>query len=67
MSLPIYSTDEGSGIRVVPVPGEIGYRPKGFALEIHFYDRQKALEFAARLIYQMSQEACGSGRDDAKT
>jgi hypothetical protein len=44
-----YNTEVGHGIRIKEHPEEPN-RPAGFVVEIHFYDRKKAVDYAARLI-----------------
>jgi hypothetical protein len=52
--LPNYSTDNGYGIRVVEATPN---RPKGYVVEIHFYDKNEAVEFATHLIRLLHQMA----------
>jgi hypothetical protein len=50
-----YNTDVGHGIRIKEHPAEPG-RPAGFVVEIHFYDKKKAADYAARLIVREAKE-----------
>jgi hypothetical protein len=51
-----YNTDIGYGIRVKKHDAE-GGRPSGYVVEIHFYDKDKAVDYASVLIRAAQQEA----------
>jgi hypothetical protein len=50
-----YDSDVGYGIRVKEHEAE-GQRPAGSVVEIHFYDRSKAVEFTAQLIRTLAAQ-----------
>jgi len=57
---PRYDSDLGYGIRIKRREAAEG-RPAGFVVEVHFYDRSKAVEYATKLIFdamQQNQEGC---------
>lgn len=56
MSDLTYNTDIGYGIRIVAQQAE-AFRPSGWAVQIHFYDRAESVKYAARLI-QTAFEGC---------
>lgn len=49
-----YNTDFGYGIRVVTREAE-NSRPRGYVVEVHFYDKTTAVKYAAQLIWDASQ------------
>jgi hypothetical protein len=54
MSL-LYNTDLGYGICIKQ--HEVEGRPRGYVVEVHFYDRAEAVKYAAQLIHIAQQEA----------
>jgi hypothetical protein len=60
-----YSTDVGYGIRIVQsVPGD--GRPDGHVVEIHFYNKQDAVKYAAHLVHAASAEAVKQWHDSMR-
>lgn len=55
MSL-LHNTDLGYGIRVKKHEPD-GDRPAGYIVEIHFYDKSKAVSYASQLIVAARKEA----------